>query len=97
MRRKGCPYDLTTPDGWLSARIVGAVAARSPRTAAGACGAPISSWPSRVSPPANWGRGVRCDGELELVREAAGRVLAGQGLITAVTVPSSGDASAWQR
>ena len=31
-------YDLTTPDGRLSARIVGAVARKSPRTAAGACG-----------------------------------------------------------
>ena len=49
----GGDYDLTTPDGRLSARIVGAVAARSPRTGADARDASTSSWPNWAGRPAN--------------------------------------------
>ena len=41
-------------DGRLSARIVGAVARKSPRTAAAGCAASTSSSPSKASPPASW-------------------------------------------
>ncbi len=40
--------------------------------------------PEQGKPAGELGRGVRCDDERELVREAARRVLAGQGLITIV-------------
>lgn len=43
----GGDYDLTTPEGRFTARIVGAVARKSPRTAAAGSGASTSSWPSR--------------------------------------------------
>lgn len=78
----GGDYDLTTPDGRLSARIVGPSPARSPRTAADACGESTWSSPSWAGPPATLGWGVRSEDEREYVREAARRVLKGDGLMT---------------
>ncbi len=49
----GGDYDLTTPDGRLSAPIVGPWPARSPRTGADACDASTSSSPSWACPPAS--------------------------------------------
>ena len=80
----GGDYDLTTPDGRLAARIVGAVARKESEDKSRRIRRKHLEL-AESGRPASWeGWGTRSDAERELVREAAGRVLAGQGLRTVV-------------
>ncbi len=75
----GGDYDLTTPTAGCRHGSSGRWPARSPRTGAGGSGASTSSWPSKAGPLANSGGAFE---ERDLVREAARRVLGGDGLMT---------------
>jgi site-specific DNA recombinase len=80
----GGDYDLTTPDGRLAARVVGAVARKSSEDMSRRIKRKHLEL-AETGRPASWeGWGTRTEAERELVREAAGRVLAGQGLRTVV-------------
>ncbi len=73
----GGDYDLTTPDGRLSARIVGAVARKESEDRTDACDASTSSSPSWAGPPASSVGACGPRTSSEFVREAARRVLEG--------------------
>ena len=75
-------YDLTTPDGRLSARIVGAVARKESEDRSRRVRRKHLELAEQGKPAGQLGWGVRSDPERELVREAAGRVLSGHGLMT---------------
>ncbi len=78
----GGEYDLTTPDGRFAARIVGAVARKESEDRSRRVRRKRLELAEQGRPAGQLGWGVRNDAERELVREAADRVLAGQGLIT---------------
>jgi len=80
----GGDYDLTTPDGRLAARIVGAVARKESEDRSRRVRRKHLELAEQGKPAGELGWGVRCDEERELVREATGRMLSGQGLITIV-------------
>ena len=80
----GGDYDLTTPDGRLAARIVGAVARKESEDKSRRIKRKHLELAERGR-PASWeGWGIRSEAERVLVREAAARVLSGQGLRTVV-------------
>ena len=74
----GGDYDLTTPDGRFTARIVGAVARKESEDRSRRVRRKHLELAERGKPSGQLGWGVRDDAERELVREAARRVLAGQ-------------------
>jgi DNA invertase Pin-like site-specific DNA recombinase len=78
----GGDYDLMTPDGRLSARIVGAVARKESEDRSRRVRRKHLELAEQGRPAGQLGWGVRTDDERELVREAAARVLAGHGLMT---------------
>ena len=78
----GGDYDLTTPDGRFTARIVGAVARKESEDRSRRVRRKHLELAERGKPSGQLGWGVRDDAERELVREAARRVLVGQGLMT---------------
>jgi site-specific DNA recombinase len=78
----GGDYDLTTPDGRFTARIVGAVARKESEDRSRRVRRKHLELAERGNPSGQLGWGVRDDAERELVREAARRVLAGQGPMT---------------
>lgn len=78
----GGDYDLTTPEGRFTARIVGAVARKESEDRSRRVRRKHLELAERGKPAGQLGWGVRNDAERELVREAAQRVLAGQGLMT---------------
>jgi len=78
----GGDYDLTTPDGRLSARIVGAVARKESEDRSRRVRRKHLELAEQGKPAGQLGWGVRSDDERELVREATRRVLAGHGLMT---------------
>ncbi len=78
----GGDYDLTTPDGRLPARIVGAVARKESEDRSRRVRRKHLELAEQGKPAGQLGWGVRSDDERELVREAARRVLAGHGLMT---------------
>ena len=78
----GGDYDLTTPDGRLSARIVGAVARKESEDRSRRVRRKHLELAELGRPAGQLGWGVRSDDERELVREAARRVLDGDGLMT---------------
>ncbi len=78
----GGDYDLTTPDGRLSARIVGAVARKESEDRSRRVRRKHLELAEQGKPAGQLGWGVRSDPERELVREAAGRILSGHGLMT---------------
>ena len=80
----GGDYDLTTPDGRLSARIVGAVARKESEDRSRRVRRKHLELAEQGKPAGELGWGVRNEDERELVREAARRILTGQGLITIV-------------
>jgi len=78
----GGDYDLTTPDGRLSARIVGAVARKESEDRSRRLRRKHLELAELGRPAGQLGWGVRSEDERELVREAARRVLEGDGLMT---------------
>ncbi len=78
----GGDYDLTTPDGRFTARIVGAVARKESEDRSRRVRRKHLELAEQGRSAGQLGWGVRTEAERELVREAAGRVLAGQGLMT---------------
>jgi site-specific DNA recombinase len=78
----GGDYDLTTPDGRLSARIVGAVARKESEDRR--VRRKHLELAEQGRPAGQLGWGVPTAEERELVREAAARVLAGHDLMTIV-------------
>ncbi len=78
----GGDYDLTTPNGRLAARIVGAVARKESEDRSRRVRRKHLELAEQGRPAGQLGWGVRSDDERALVREAAGRVLAGHGLMT---------------
>lgn len=78
----GGDYDLTTPDGRFTARIVGAVARKESEDRSRRVRRKHLELAELGRPGGQLGWGVRTDEERDLVREAASRVLAGQGLMT---------------
>ena len=78
----GGDYDLTTPHGRLSARIVGAVARKESEDRSRRVRRKHLELAEQGKPAGQLGWGVRSDDERELVREAASRVLMGHGLMT---------------
>jgi DNA invertase Pin-like site-specific DNA recombinase len=78
----GGDYDLTTPDGRLAARIVGAVARKESEDRSRRVRRKHLELAEAGKPAGQLGWGVRTDEERDLVREAAERVLAGHGLMT---------------
>ena len=77
----GGDYDLTTPEGRFTARIVGAVARKESEDRSRRVRRKHLELAERGRPASQLGWGVRTDAERLLVQEAARRVLAGQGLI----------------
>ncbi len=80
----GGDYDLTTPEGRFTARIVGAVARKESEDRSRRVRRKHLELAEQGRPAGQLGWGVRNDAERELVREAASRILAGQGLITII-------------
>ena len=78
----GGDYDLTTPDGRLAARIVGAVARKESEDRSRRVRRKHLELAEQGRPAGQLGWGVRTEEERILVREAAERVLAGHGLMT---------------
>ena len=78
----GGDYDLTSPDGRLAARIVGAVARKESEDRSRRVRRKHLELAEQGRPAGQLGWGVRSNDERELVREAARRVLAGHGLMT---------------
>jgi site-specific DNA recombinase len=78
----GGDYDLTTPEGRFTARIVGAVARKESEDRSRRVRRKHLELAEQGRPAGQLGWGVRSDDQRELVREAANRVLAGQGLMT---------------
>ena len=78
----GGDYDLTTPEGRFTARIVGAVARKESEDRSRRVRRKHLELAEQGRPASQLGWGVRNDAERLLVQEAARRVLAGQGLIT---------------
>jgi DNA invertase Pin-like site-specific DNA recombinase len=78
----GGDYDLTTPEGRFTARIVGAVARKESEDRSRRVRRKHLELAEQGRPAGQLGWGVRTDAERELVREAASRVLTGQGLMT---------------
>ncbi len=78
----GGDYDLTTPDGRLTARIVGAVARKESEDRSRRVRRKHLELAEQGRPAGQLGWGVRTDDERTLVREAAERILAGHGLMT---------------
>jgi len=78
----GGDYDLTTPDGRLSARIVGAVARKESEDKSRRVRRKHLELAELGRPAGQLGWGVRSEDEREYVREAARRVLKGDGLMT---------------
>src|SRR5437588_7717714 len=78
----GGDYDLTTPDGRFTARIVGAVARKESEDRSRRVRRKQLELAEQGRPAGQLGWGIRTAAEREFVREAADRVLAGQGLIT---------------
>ncbi len=78
----GGDYDLTTPEGRFTARIVGAVARKESEDRSRRVRRKHLELAEQGRPASHLGWGVRNEAKRELVREAAARVLAGQGLIT---------------
>jgi hypothetical protein len=78
----GGDYDLTTPEGRFTARIVGAVARKESEDRSRRVRRKHLERAEQGRPASHLGWDVRDEAERELVREAAGRVLARQGLIT---------------
>src|SRR5919202_2627484 len=78
----GGDYDLTTPDGRFTARIVGAVARKESEGRSRRVRRKHLELAEQGRPASQLGWGVRSEAERELVQEAAARVLGGQGLIT---------------
>ncbi len=78
----GGDYDLTTPDGRLSARIVGAVARKESEDRSRRVRRKHLELAEQGRPAGQLGWGVRNDEERALVREAARRVLGGEGFMT---------------
>lgn len=77
---EGGDYDLTTPDGRLSARIVGAVARKESEDKSRRLRRKHLQLAESGAPASRIGWGVRSEEERELVREAAERVLNGASL-----------------
>ncbi len=78
----GGDYDLTSSEGRFTARIVGAVARKESEDRSRRVRRKHLELAELGRPAGQLGWGVRTDDERELVREAASRVLAGQGLMT---------------
>lgn len=78
----GGDYDLTTPEGRFTARIVGAVARKESEDRSRRVRRKHLELAEQGRPASHLGWGVRNEAERVLVREAASRVLAGQGLMT---------------
>ena len=78
----GGDYDLTTPEGRFTARIVGAVARKESEDRSRRVRRKHLELAEQGRPAGQLGWGVRTAAEREFVREAADRVLAGQGLMT---------------
>ncbi|MFN2607119.1 MAG: recombinase family protein [Acidimicrobiales bacterium] len=78
----GGDYDLTTPDGRLSARIVGAVARKESEDRSRRVRRKHLELAELGRPAAQLGWAVRSEDERGYVREAARRVLEGEGLMT---------------
>ena len=76
----GGDYDLTTPDGRLSARIVGAVARKGSEDRSRRVRRKRLELAELGMPAGALGWGVRSEEERGLVRDAARRVLMGHGL-----------------
>ena len=78
----GGDYDLTTPEGCLAARIVGAVARKESEDRSRRVRRKHLELAEQGRPAGQLGWGVRTEDERALVREAAERVLAGHGPMT---------------
>lgn len=78
----GGDYDLTTPEGRFTARIVGAVARKESEDRSRRVRRKHLELAEQGRPAGQLGWGVRSESKRELVREAAQKVLAGQGLMT---------------
>lgn len=78
----GGDYDLTSPDGRLAARIVGAVARKESGDRSRRVRRKHLELAEQGRPASQLGWGVRSEDERTLVREAAERVLAAHGLMT---------------
>lgn len=78
----GGEYDLTTPEGRFTARIVGAVARKESEDRSRRARRKHLELAEQGRPAGQLGWGVRSHAERELVREAASRLLGGQGLMT---------------
>ena len=78
----GGDYDLTTPDGRLSARIVRAVARKESEDRSRRVRRKHLELAELGRPAGQLGWGVRSEDEREFVRDAARRVLEGDGLMT---------------
>ncbi len=78
----GGDYDVTSPDGRLAARNVGAVARKESEDRSRRVRRKHLELAEQGRPAGQLGWGVRTEDERTLVREAAERVLAGHGLVT---------------
>src|SRR5919202_2162546 len=78
----GGDYDLTTPEGRFTARIVGAVARKESEDRSRRVRRKHLELAEQGRPAGQLGWGVRNEHERTLVRKAAERVLAAHGLMT---------------